>query len=41
MAFEVEEATIESIQAALLAKELSVAELVGAYLERSSRSTRS
>ena len=37
MAFAVEEATIESIQAALLAKELSVAELVGAYLERIER----
>ena len=37
MAFAVEEATIESIQAALPAKELSVAELVGAYLERIER----
>ena len=37
MAFAVEEATIESIQAALLAKEISVAELVGSYLERIER----
>src|SRR5688500_11909878 len=34
IAFALEEATIESIQAALLSKELSVAELVGSYLER-------
>ena len=37
MAFTLEEATIESIQAALAAKELSTAELVGAYLERIER----
>jgi Asp-tRNA(Asn)/Glu-tRNA(Gln) amidotransferase A subunit family amidase len=37
MAFTLEEATIESIQAALAAKELSAAELVGAYLERIER----
>jgi amidase len=37
MAFTIEEATIESIQAALTAKELSVAELVGSYLERIER----
>ena len=34
MAFAVEEATIESIQAALLSREISIAELVGAYLQR-------
>jgi Asp-tRNA(Asn)/Glu-tRNA(Gln) amidotransferase A subunit family amidase len=32
--FDVQEATIESIHAALRAKEISVAELVGAYLQR-------
>ena len=37
MAFAVEEATIESIQAALLARRLSVAELVGTYLDRIDR----
>ena len=41
MAFAVEEATIESIQAALLAKELSVAELVGPIWSGSSTSIRS
>ena len=37
MGFAIEEATIESIQAALQAKELSVTELVAAYLERIER----